>query len=139
MSNKIFAQPTIVRDFAASNNSGSTYGTNIAICINSPFTLKFTPRVNLKYYIYKSTDGGTTWTSTTTDPSITYAGITVLSYPAFSVDTKLSVFYTTDYQTDGVPLSSYTFSNEIITLTVNPTPVVSNVTSNNLSKFNNNC
>ncbi len=127
MSNKIFAQPTIVRDFAASNNSGSTYGTNIAICINSPFTLKFTPRVNLKYYIYKSTDGGTTWTSTTTDPSITYAGITVLSYPAFSVDTKLRVFYTTDYQTDGVPLSSYTFSNEIITLTVNPTPVVSNV------------
>lgn len=127
MSNKLFAQPTIVRDFAASNDNGVTYGTNISICINSPFTLKFTPRVNLKYYIYKSTDGGVTWTSTTTDPSITYAGVTVLSYPAFAVDTKLRVFYTTDYQTSGVPLSSYTFSNEIITLTVNPNPVVNAV------------
>jgi len=127
MSNKLFAQPTIVRDFAASNDNGTTFGTNIAICINSPFTLKFTPRVNLKYYIYKSTDGGATWTSTTTDPNITYAGVTVLSYPAFPVDTKLRVFYTTDYQTSGVPLSSYTFSNEIITLTVNPNPTVSAV------------
>jgi len=124
----IFAQPTIVREFVASNNNGSTYGTNISICRNSPFTLKFKPRVNLKYYIYKSTDGGTTWTSTSTDPSITYADVTVYSYPAFSVDTKLRVFYTTDYQTDGVPLSSYTYSDEIITLTVNPLPVVNSVT-----------
>lgn len=127
VTNEIFAQPLIVREFAASNNNGATYGTNISICINSPFTLKFKPRVNLKYYIYKSTDGGNTWTSTTVDPSITYADVTVLSYPAFSTDTKLRIFYTTDYQTVGVPLSSYIFSDEIITLTVNPLPNVNNV------------
>lgn len=65
--------------------------------------------------------------STSVDPSITYANVTVFSYPAFSVDTKLRIFYTTDYQTVGVPLSSYTFSDEIITLTVNPLPIVNNV------------
>jgi gliding motility-associated-like protein len=127
MSNKLFAQPTIVREFAASNDNGTTYGTNIAICINNPFTLKFTPRVTLRYYICKSTDGGTTWIRMTTDPSITNAGVPAYSNPAFGVPTKLRILYTTDYLNDALPVSSYVYSDEIINLTVNPNPVVSSV------------
>jgi len=127
MSNKLFAQPTIVREFAASNDNGVTYGTNIAICINNPFTLKFTPRVTLRYYICKSTDGGTTWIRMTTDPSITNAGIPAFSNPAFGVPTKLRILYTTDYLNDALPVSSYIYSDEIINLTVNPNPIVSAV------------